>query len=55
MPQPSGDPDLVVGPGGDPVADEEVLRQTQGPDTAKYLPLAGLMLVGPRAGRLLRM
>ncbi|MFI6094652.1 glycosyl hydrolase family 95 catalytic domain-containing protein [Lentzea sp. NPDC051213] len=52
-PPPSGDPDLVAQArahvlAGDPVAAEEVLRRIQGPDTAKYLPLAEVMLVaGP--------
>lgn len=51
LPPPSGDPDLVARArahvlAGAPVAAEEALRQVQGPDTAKYQPLADLMLVG---------
>ncbi|NGY64680.1 glycoside hydrolase family 95 protein [Lentzea sp. NEAU-D13] len=51
LPPPSGDPDLVTKArahalAGSPRAAEDLLRQVQGPDTAKYLPLANLMLVG---------
>ncbi|MFS8097562.1 glycoside hydrolase family 95 protein [Lentzea alba] len=51
MPPPSGDPELVARArshvlAGAPAAAEEALRQMQGPDTAKYLPLANVMLVG---------
>jgi alpha-L-fucosidase 2 len=51
LPPPSGDPELVARArehvlAGSPRAAEEVLRQVQGPDTAKYQPLADLMLVG---------
>jgi alpha-L-fucosidase 2 len=51
MPPPSGDPDLVARSrahalAGSPRAAEDLLRQVQGPDTAKYLPIANLMLVG---------
>lgn len=51
LPPPSGDPDLVQQArahvlAGSPRAAEEVLRRVQGPDTAKYQPLANVMLVG---------
>ncbi|WP_330274738.1 glycoside hydrolase family 95 protein [Lentzea sp. NBC_00516] len=51
LPAPSGDPDLVEQArshvlAGSPRAAEEVLRRLQGPDTAKYLPLADVLLGG---------
>ncbi|WP_158102735.1 glycoside hydrolase family 95 protein [Lentzea kentuckyensis] len=51
MPPPSGDPELVAQArahalAGSPRAAEDLLWQVQGPDTAKYQPLANLMLVG---------